>query len=200
MSTCEHSQRPSVARCVCCGKTLCYECRQQYRSRNFCEQCLPERESKKTTRIKKRRKRKPSQRSPNAALCLSAVPGLGHIYAGSYLKGLGFAAGGVLLILASARFVPFPLVAPLFLFCAWDARMAALKRNFKLSGGTTSRPAGEGDWMLWGGTAVLACIAIWLRVRTGVAVEPWIVWVGFLVVFCLSALMGRGGRNVRQAA
>ncbi len=199
MLTCEHPKRPAVARCVCCGKTLCYECREQHKSRNFCLNCLPETQSKRKRKTGKRKVRKPSRRSPNAALILSAVPGLGHLYAGSYLKGVGFAAGSALM-LASAQFVPFLLVAPLFLFCAWDARMAALKRNFKVSGGTTARPAGEADWMLWAGSAVVAGIAVYLRVRTGAVLEPWIVWVGFIVVFCLSALMGRGGRNVQQPA
>ena len=190
MTTCGHPRRPAVARCVACGTTVCEECRRRYRSRNFCPDCWPP--------ARRRKERKPSFRSPMLALLLSALPGLGHLYGRSLLKGLLFlAATGAGAALWPAA--PLPVLGFLFLFCAWDARMTALRRNRRIAGTAAPPPAGEADLLLWIGTAALALLYFRFCVVKGAVVEPWIVWVAFAVVCGLSMLLGRGGQDVREA-
>lgn len=185
MKTCEHNERPSVARCVACGTVLCYDCRLLKKGRNFCYDCAPG---------------KPAGfRSPNFSMLLSLIPGLGQFYTGSLTKGLIFLMGAG----ASVAFLPeIPAVFPLLLWFVsiWDARMSAHKRNFRVTKGRSgSAGVTEGDWMLLIGTLGLTTLFVGLPWVAGVTMEPWALWVSFFVVLALSALLGRGGKNVKQA-
>lgn len=185
MNSCEHPERPAVARCVACGKVLCYECRTYRQRRNFCIDCAPGNPA--------------GFRSPTFSMILSLIPGLGQVYAGSKLKGLLFLiAGGTSLALCSE--LPAVLPVAFWLYSIWDARMTALKRNYHLTkGGSGSPGAREGDWMLLLGATGLAGLYLGLPLMTGVVMEPWALWTGFLVVLVLAALLGRGGKNVKRA-
>ena len=79
MKTCEHPENPSAARCVACGKVLCFDCRVWKKGRNFCFDFAPG---------------KPKGfRSPSFTMLLSLIPGLGQFYTGSFTKGLIFLMG-----------------------------------------------------------------------------------------------------------
>ena len=185
MKTCEHPEKPVAARCVVCGELLCQECRAIKKRKNYCMDCLPG---------------KPKGfRSPTFSMILSLIPGLGQMYAGSFLKGLVFlVAGGSSLALQEGIPVLVPL-AVLFL-SVWDARMTAHKRNFRVTKGRSGTPgASEADWLLLFGTTGLAAFNIGLPMTTGQTMEPWALWISFVVVLALSALIGRGGKNVKTA-
>ncbi len=184
MSTCEHPERPVVARCVLCGQLLCHECRTLRKGKNYCIAHVPGKSS--------------GIRSPNFSMLLSLAPGLGQMYAGSFLKGLLFLAGAGTMVALGPE-IPAVLPLALWFLAIWDARMTALKRNFRLTNGRTGTPgAGEADWMLLFGTAGLAAFYVGLPLTAGITMQPWALWVSFIVVLALSALLGRGGRNVKS--
>lgn len=184
MKTCNHSERPAAARCVVCGEVLCYECRTQKKGRNYCRIHAPGKPK--------------GYRSPTFSMLLSLIPGLGQIYAGSFVKGLTLLMGGGA-CLAMPDTIPQIVPLALLLFSTWDARMTALKRNYSLSGGRTGAPASEGDWMLLLGTAGLALLYTVLPMQAGVTIEPGALWAAFCVVLILSTLLGRGGKkDVKQ--
>jgi hypothetical protein len=132
-------------------------------------------------------------------MLLSLIPGLGQVYAGSFLKGVVFltAAGA-----SAALHDEIPALLPLVVWslAIWDARMTALKRNFRVTRGRSGTPgAGEADWLLLFGTAGLSALYLGLPAATGQVMQPWALWVSFVVVLILSALLGRGGKNVKTA-
>jgi hypothetical protein len=185
MKTCEHPESPAVARCIACGKRLCYECRIHDKGRNFCHGCVP------IKRVK--------VKSPTFSMILSLLPGLGQIYAGSIMKGLLF-LGGTGAFAAMHEGIPAVLPMIFWVISIWDARMTAHKRNFQATNGRSGVPgASEADWMLLGGTAGLALLYVALPFTAGLVMEPWMLWVSFLVILSLSALLGRGGKNVKTA-
>jgi hypothetical protein len=155
------------------------------KGKNYCRACAPG---------------KPSGfRSPTFSMLLSLIPGLGQFYAGSFVKGLAFLLGAGACV---ALHEQVPVVAPLALWflAAWDARMSAFKRNYKLTEGRSGTPgAGEGDWMLMAGTIGLGALYTVLPLKAGITIEPWALWSAFSVVLVLSALLGRGGSHVKKA-
>jgi len=174
---------------VACGKTVCHECRRLDKSKNYCPDCVPGRKPFKKP------KKKANFKSPTLAFMLSAMPGLGQIYCGSVFRGLFFLAGA-LVCFGNRDVVPLPVLIFLLLFCAWDARMAAIKKNNRLDEGTRGVTVGEGDWMLWGAAALLAFLFVWLPDGMGVVIPPWAIWTGFAAAFALSLMMGCGGHHV----
>jgi len=185
MLSCEHPEKPAVARCVACGKRLCYECKVVKKGRNFCWDCAPGRPS--------------GYRSPTFSMILSLLPGLGQVYAGSFLKGLAFLFGTGVAAAASIH-APAILILGYWFLGMWDARMTANKRNFSISNGRLGKEGvSEGDWMLIFGTSGLAALYLGLPYFSNVIMKPWALWSAFAVVFVLSTLLGRGGKNVKKA-
>jgi hypothetical protein len=128
---------------------------------------------------------------------LSLLPGLGQMYAGSFFKGLLFMIGTGACV---AFHEEMPSILPLayWLFGLWDARMTAHDRNFRVSKGRTGTTgATHGDWMLLLGTLGLGALYFILPVTAGMVMEPWMLWGSFIVILILSALLGRGGKNVK---
>jgi hypothetical protein len=170
---------------------MCHECRRAHKSKNYCIACWP-------------KKPKARFRSPTLAFLLSVAPGLGHLYAGSYLKMLLFPAA---FIPCAVNYHAVPALIPvfIFLFGAWDARMSALKKNGRITAKLAGRPdpgghgAGEGDWLIWGGAVLLSFLFLWLPAGAGVALEPMVVWLAFAVVFALSLVMGNGAPERSQS-
>jgi len=188
---CSHTERPAVARCVVCGTTVCHECRRHYKAKNFCDSCWPRK--KKISRKKKSRKEKiPGLKSPTLAFLLSAIPGLGQMYVGAKLRGMVFLSAAIYSI-ANLEELPPPIPVFVFLFAAWEARNAAYKKNDRLlpEGRRKRRFASEADWMLWIGTALLAALCLYLPGEFGVTIEPWTVWIGFVVAYGVSTMLGR---------
>lgn len=181
MDRCEHTERPVAARCVCCGKRLCHACRVFSGGRNWCADCVP----RKGTAI----------RSPNFSTMLSLLPGLGQVYAGAPLKGLLFFAGGVALA-AGHAVLPAAVFPAFWALAAWDARMTALKRNERATGGRAGITGpGDGDRLLLLGTALIAVLYTVMPPAGGTGLNPLSIWAAFAVVIFLSLVMGRGGRS-----
>ncbi|MFH2000618.1 MAG: hypothetical protein ABIK28_13120 [Planctomycetota bacterium] len=188
MKTCPHPERPAAARCVVCGEVLCEGCRVFKKKKNYCIRCAPGKPS--------------GYRSPTFSMFLSLIPGLGQFYTGAFIKGLMLLVGTGACCVSGGSGGNLPLVVPmmLLLYSTWDARMTALKRNYALTGGRAGAPgAGQGDWMLLLGSMGLAVLYTVLPIKAGVEVEPWALWVAYSVVLFLSALLGRGGQDVKQA-
>jgi len=150
----------------------------------------------------------PGLKSPTLAFLLSAVPGLGQMYVGAVLRGMVFLSAAIYCI-ANLEEIPPPIPVFVLLFSAWEARNAAFKKNDRLLPARYAkrRSAAEADWMLWIGTALLAALYLWIPGEFGVAVEPWTIWIGFVVAFGISTTLGRkaetvtekGGTNVSEA-
>lgn len=118
-----HDGRPAKARCVECGDLLCGDCRTKVGGRNYCRPCVPEHLRKKVK----------GRRSPTFAALLSAIPGLGQWYAGSFFRGLvfgGTAAG----LAASPGAIPDPIPLFLYVFNLFDAFSLAKERNERVCG------------------------------------------------------------------
>ncbi|MBU0755121.1 MAG: hypothetical protein KJ645_08260 [Planctomycetes bacterium] len=180
METCTHTERPAAARCIVCGEVLCHDCKVFKKGRNYCRFHAPGKPA--------------GYRSPTFSMILSLIPGLGQMYAGSFVKGLAFLMGGGACI-AMQDSLPRILPLALLLFSTWDARMTALRRNHDLSGGRLGEPAGDGDWMLILGTVGLAILYTVLPLQAGVTLQPGALWAAFCVVLILSTLLGRGGKK-----
>lgn len=187
MNRCPHTEKPAVARCVVCGTTVCHECRKHYKARNYCENCWPRKKKKKVKKPKV-----PGLKSPTLAFLLSVVPGLGQMYVGAQLRGMAIMAATIY-CLANLEQIPPPIPVFVALFAAWEARNAAFKKNDRLlpRPGGKPRSASEADWMLWIGTALLAALYLFVPGEYGVTVEPWAVWIGFVVAFGVSRMLGR---------
>jgi len=181
MNTCTHPDKPAAARCVVCGELLCHGCRLRRKGRNYCRACVPG--------------KPPGYRSPTFSTILSLAPGLGHMHAGSFLKGVLLLAGAGACLAWHAQ-VPWVLPLSLWLYAMWDARMTALRKNYLLRNGLSGTPgASEGDWMLILGSIGLAGLYSVLPHQAGIAVEPWAVWSAFAVILVLSAVLGGGGKS-----
>ena len=181
MDRCEHTDRPVAARCVACGKRLCQACRVWKGGRNWCADCAPG--------------GKGTVRSPVFSMILSLVPGLGQIYGGAPVRGLLFLAAGAGLAAFHTR---LPAAAILAFWCltVWDARMTALRRNEKVTGGKSGiRGPGDGDRLLVLGTGLLVLLYTVLPATGAAALSPLSLWAAFAVVVFLSLIMGRGERN-----
>ena len=123
LSCAHHETRAARARCVDCGANLCGTCRVKLGGRNYCRPCIPER----------LRNKLPGRRSPTAAAVLSAVPGLGQMYAGSFSRGLVFllSAGA---LAANVQSVPDPVPLFLWVYNLFDAFLMASERNAQVTG------------------------------------------------------------------
>jgi hypothetical protein len=100
-----HTDREAVAACVRCGRLLCEECRTEVGVRSYCADCLPwlVRRGEYAER--------PPHKSAFLAFILSLLPGLGHMYNGDMVMGIGLMAVFFLCIFMAAQ-----VKAPLQLF------------------------------------------------------------------------------------
>jgi hypothetical protein len=80
--TCKnHKDRQSVFVCTVCGEALCSECAIELEKAVYCKECLENIVSEKSAA-------KAHKKSWLMAICLSLVPGTGHMYLGLVKKGL----------------------------------------------------------------------------------------------------------------
>lgn len=187
LSCAHHDKRPARARCVDCGTNLCGPCRVKVGGRNYCRPCVPEH----------LRKKLPGRRSPAFAAVLSAVPGLGQMYAGSFTRGLVFLASSGLLA-ANVQSVPDPVPLFLWVFNLFDAFLVATERNFKVSGVTADASAVR-QKRFWGLFA--AGIAGFCSARSTIQpdLDPDLLWPAALGLYGLFVLFDRKGPDVQHA-
>ena len=117
LSCIKHAERNAAARCIGCGTLMCDECRHRVDNRNYCESCPT---PKKLRRVKQ----------PLLAGVLSAVPGLGQLYAGSPLHAI-FAFGTACFLAVNADRLNLPefLIPVAWFINVCDAVALARRRN-----------------------------------------------------------------------
>ena len=85
-------------------------------------------------------------------------------------------------------------------FPVWGMQTIVSKRNNKVTNGRMGKSgASDGDWMLIIGTCGLGALYLGLPLFTDLTMTPMALWACFLVILVLSAIFGRGGKNVKQA-
>ncbi len=202
-----HHDRAPVARCTRCGVLVCGDCRERRWGRAVCRACVAPRPAPAAAPVAPaplpippavpavavplappRPGRRPSAR---AAGVLGVIPGLGHVYAGSWLRGL------VLLALAPVAFrsmahggMPVPLYAFLHGLVAFDGYRLARKRR----GEWTRADAREarGVWAATAGALLLLGLS-----GAGVALSPWL---AAAVLIPLGVGLMLGGRETPAGA
>jgi hypothetical protein len=117
LSCIKHADRGAAARCIGCGTLMCDECRHRVDNRNYCESCPPPRKLRKV-------------KQPLLAGLLSAVPGLGQLYAGSPLHAI-FAFGAACFLAANGDRMHLPefLIPVAWFVNVCDAVALARRRN-----------------------------------------------------------------------
>ena len=183
----QHPKRTAKARCVECGTTLCGDCRLKLEARNYCRPCVPDHLRKK---IK-------GQRSPTAAAVLSALPGLGQMYAGSFFRGLVFGGSGLLLASQTLQ-LPDPMPLFLWIYNLVDAFLLAQDRNAKVTGVELSA-TDKRQKRFWG--LLAGAVAAFMLVRNTVQPElnPDLMWPVALGLYGLFLLFDRKEPDVRHA-
>lgn len=176
--TCQHHPESAAsARCVECGATLCGPCRVKVRGRNYCRPCVPPALQREL----------PGRRSPVAAAALSVVPGLGQMYAGSFLRGAALlATAGA--IAANRGAVPDPIPLFAWVFGLFDAHALAVERNARVTGRELPR-ADRMQRRFWGWFAAAVAGFALLRGTVRPDLSPELLWpvaLGLYGAFCLA--------------
>lgn len=166
-----HEKRDARARCVQCGTLLCAECRAKVGGRNYCRPCVPE----------KLKRKLPGRRSPTLAAILSAVPGLGQIYAGRFLRGLMF-LGSTGVVAANIDRIPDPLPLFLWVFSMFDGFAVAHERNARVTG-VSLDPSVAMQKRFWGlfGAVIAAFTAA--RNTAYPTLDPDLLWPAALILY-----------------
>ncbi|MFH1279884.1 MAG: tetratricopeptide repeat protein [Candidatus Eisenbacteria bacterium] len=145
--------RPAPAACARCGKAICRKCRVRVAGKNRCGACAlagKDREWNRNTLTYHR---------PMSLTLALILPGLGHVYLGRWLRGFGYAAASLALVLfwifRGPLLKPFPvlyaadlaplenflfawLFMPLYVFVVFDTVRLA-KKTFRTAGGRRAR-------------------------------------------------------------
>ncbi len=126
MNCAQHTGTAAVSYCCACGRALCEVCKHDIQGAIFCEPCL-------AARI--RTPRAPEDASPELALFLGFIPGVGAFYNGQFLKGFVH-----VLVLCSLIFLQDHgmgalaglLIAAWFFYMVFDAYTTAKARRYGL--------------------------------------------------------------------
>ena len=113
MSKCfHHPETDAVGFCRQCGKGLCSECRREVRGVIYCEDCLANLTVAAAA---------PGGSTPALAAVLGAIPGVGAIYNGEYLKALIyiFIFGGTISLMDSRAARGLEPLLGIFLGAFW---------------------------------------------------------------------------------
>ena len=86
MNCAYHAETQNAAFCIRCGRALCSACIRNVRESIYCESCLAELVTGKTTRLNASSGATVFGTSPGAAFALGLIPGVGAIYNGEFLK------------------------------------------------------------------------------------------------------------------
>jgi len=182
-----HQDRTARARCVSCGEPKCVECRVRVSGRNYCRPCVP---GELKDQIQGRR-------SPALASVLSAVPGLGQMYAGRGLRGITFLAATAFLG-AHPDAIPAPIPLFLWVFNLFDAYSLVLERNAQVSGSELSR-RDRTQRRFFGLFAGIVALFSAARMIVEPSLDPSLLWPAGLTLYALFFLFDRKEPDVRHA-
>jgi len=133
MNCAQHTDTAAVSYCCNCGKALCAVCRREVQGAIFCEPCL-------AARIRSGGRsgtspRAPEGASPELALFLGFIPGVGAFYNGQFLKGFVHVIVLCMLIFLSdhgMRALAGLMIAAWFFYMVFDAYTTAKARRYGL--------------------------------------------------------------------
>jgi hypothetical protein len=133
MNCAQHTDTEAVSYCCNCGKALCAVCKREVQGAIFCEPCL-------AARIRSGGRsgaspRAPEDASPELALFLGFIPGVGAFYNGQFLKGFVHVIVLCMLIFLSdhgMRALAGLMIAAWFFYMVFDAYTTAKARRYGL--------------------------------------------------------------------
>jgi len=126
MNCAQHPGTAAVSYCCACGRALCELCKHDVQGAIFCEPCL-------AARI--RTPRAPEDASPELALFLGFIPGVGAFYNGQFLKGFVHVLVLCMLIFLSDHgmgALAGLMIAAWFFYMVFDAYTTAKARRYGL--------------------------------------------------------------------
>jgi len=127
MNCAQHTDAAVAAYCCSCGKALCAVCKRDVQGAIFCESCLAARIHPGP--------RAPEDASPELALFLGFIPGVGAFYNGQFLKGFVHVIVLSTLIFLSDHgmgALTGLLIAAWFFYMVFDAYTTAKARRYGL--------------------------------------------------------------------
>lgn len=134
MNCAQHTDTAAVAYCCNCGKALCAACRRDVQGAIFCEPCLAAR-SRSAAGNAGGSYRPLEDASPELALFLGFIPGVGAFYNGQFLKGFVHVIVLCMLIFLSdhgMRSLAGLMIAAWFFYMVFDAYTTAKARRYGL--------------------------------------------------------------------
>jgi hypothetical protein len=131
MNCAQHTDTEAVSYCCNCGKALCAVCKREVQGAIFCEPCLAARIRGQSGASP----RAPEDTSPELALFLGFIPGVGAFYNGQFLKGFVHVIVLCMLIFLSdhgMRALSGLMIAAWFFYMVFDAYTTAKARRYGL--------------------------------------------------------------------
>ncbi len=202
MLACAHTNDLVIAKCTSCGALLCDRCSSRSENRYVCQACLPRPRvvgapprcvrltvlPGATIAAPPSCAAEPWQPRPALAGALGIVPGLGHLYAGSWLRGLAILF--VLAPIATALAATGAISPVAYVFfhglVAFDGYRKARKRRGEWSR-EDAREA-RGVWL----SSALVLAGLSVAREMGAPIDPSLAWPAFLVPLGVGiALSGR---------
>jgi hypothetical protein len=175
MTCAYHAEAQNVAFCIRCGKPICTECVRNVKGSVYCESCLAELVSGKTSAPNAAPGETVFGTNPGAAFALGLIPGVGAIYNGEFVK----AAIHVLIFgtlvtiqgqLAFADALFGMLIFGFYMYMPFEAYYTAKKRRLRTQGIELETPidrlqqqfSAVKERELWGGIAlvVIGCVLL----------------------------------------
>lgn len=177
-----HTEVPSVAFCIRCGRALCNECIHSVRGSVYCENCLGEIVEGKQAAAgsppgaaaaaaaagKSTKSEAVFGTNPGAAFALGLIPGVGAIYNGEFVKAAVhvFIFGTLISFQESTHTADALLglmIAAFYIYMPFEAYYTAKKRRLRLEGIELETPIDRmqqqfgdvKDRELWGGVALI---------------------------------------------
>jgi hypothetical protein len=135
MDCAQHTGMAAVAYCCSCGKPLCELCKRDVQGAIFCEPCLAARVYRGANYSGNYPPHAPVDTSPELALFLGFIPGVGAFYNGQFLKGFVHVMVLSMLIFLSDHGmggVAGLLIAAWFFYMVFDAYTTAKARRYGL--------------------------------------------------------------------
>ena len=175
MNCAYHAEAQNVAFCIRCGRALCDQCVRNIRGSVYCENCLGELVTGKTSPSSSSAGEVVAGTNPGAAFALGLIPGVGAIYNGEFLK----AAVHVLIFgtlismknIAGAADALWGLaIAAFYIYMPFEAYYTARKRKLQTEGIELETPidrlqqqlSGVKEKVLWGGVALIVIGVLFL--------------------------------------
>lgn len=191
-----HKDKEATHSCKLCGHPLCKQCVEEIKGQYYCQDCLQKLINGKAKEEEVRYK---PYKSPGGAALLSIIPGLGQIYNGQIIKGIGivFLFASTISLATMYEYDPifpiFPLLATIVYFGGIvDAYRTAKQLNLRVQEQPPEGSVGlipEGS-MWWGVILIVVGILFLLR-NFGVSLF-WIRRFWPLILIALGIYLLRG--------